>query len=150
MLRFRFPLEKVLQYRARVLETEQARLSEKIARLRAVEAELEALEQSRRQEESRVREASSVEAADLEALGAFLHGAVNREKRLREQRAAAQKACDEQRECVLKARRDHRLIERLREQRLTEWKQAFERELQQMAEENFIARWTAEKPQKSI
>ncbi|MCX6623309.1 MAG: flagellar FliJ family protein [Acidobacteria bacterium] len=150
MLRFRFPLEKVLQYRARTLETEQARLAEKLAILHGLEAELEALVESRRQEGERLLRTGSVEAGELEALAAFLHRAAIREKRLGEQRAAAAKASDQQREAVLKARREHRLIERLREKRRTEWELSYERELQQTADENFTSRWTAERHEKFI
>ena len=150
MLRFRFPLEKVLQYRARVLETEQARLSEHLARGRAVESDLEAVVESRRREEDQLRRSASVQASELEILAGFLRRSALREQRLGEDLAAARKACDVQRGSVLKARREHRLVERLRERRLKDWQQAYDRELQQTADENFTSRWNADGHEKFI
>lgn len=143
MQRFHFPLEKVLHYRARLLETEQARLNEKLAQLRAVEAGIEALNSTRRSEERRLHGASALEAGELQSLAAFLRAAAIRLLRLEEARITAAKALEEQRERVLKARREHRLLERLRDRRLAEWKLDFERELQQTADENFASRWMA-------
>ena len=141
MQRFKFPLEKVLQYRGRVLEAEQARLSGALARLQAVQTQLANLIEMRRTEQSRLQQSGSIEARELANLAAFLQGAAVREKQLRAEVETATRAADQQREAVLKARREHRLVERLRERRKTEWQQAFDKELQQTAEENFLARW---------
>jgi len=42
---------------------------------------------------------------------------------------------------VLRARRDVRVIEKLRERRLAEWQAEADRELEGLAAEVFLARW---------
>jgi hypothetical protein len=43
---------------------------------------------------------------------------------------------------LLEARRRCRLLERLRERRWTEWQQARDRELEELASDSYLARWS--------
>jgi hypothetical protein len=47
---------------------------------------------------------------------------------------------------MLEARRRCRLLERLKDRRLTEWKAAEAHELEEVAAESYLARWKKEEP----
>ena len=50
---------------------------------------------------------------------------------------------EEQRNRLLKARREHRLLEKLRQVRQAEWEAAVNREFETLAAETYLAGWTA-------
>jgi hypothetical protein len=43
---------------------------------------------------------------------------------------------------MLEARRRFRLLERLKDRRMAEWKQAGDREIEEVAAESYLARWS--------
>ena len=145
MTAFHFRLDKVLAWRERQLELAEVdfrREAAALAELDRVSAELEA---GGIRTEVEVRDWRPLEGRDLAALSSFR---VYLERRARElsaqrlQQARKLAACEQ---AMLVARRRARLLERLRERRLAEWKVAAASEVEQLASESHLARLVRER-----
>jgi flagellar export protein FliJ len=141
MRAFRFPLQKALELRARQLEIEEAKFERAAAALAAVDHESQILLSECATAESVVRGAAAVPGEDLAALGGFRRHAGAEEKRIAQRRAQNEKALEMQRSLMLEARRQLRLLERLKERRHAEWSAEAAKELEEMASESYLARW---------
>jgi hypothetical protein len=82
-----------------------------------------------------------VSGRDLSALAGYRRYVQAHGRKLETQRAEAQKQLEAQQNAMLEARRRCRLLERLKERRLSEWQFACDRELDQLASESFLALW---------
>jgi flagellar export protein FliJ len=138
---FQFPLQKVLDLRARQLELEEAKLQRAAAALAVVDREREDLLKGRADAEALVRGVAAVPGEELAALGAFRTYTEGHAKRIAQRRAEAEKALEQQRSVMLEARRRLRLLERLKERRHEEWSAAAAKELEEIASESYLARW---------
>jgi hypothetical protein len=141
MKAFRFSLEKALDWRRAELDLAELRFQQLTAAVAAVDREMEELETAGAQTEITVRDWSPVSGHDLAALGSFrLHV---RKKRV--DLAARRVECVTRqtagRSVMLEARRRFRLLERLKERRLAEWRLALDKELQELASESYLAGW---------
>ena len=138
---FRFPLEKVLTWRGKVLDREEARLELLKGEVRRLERQLEELRESRIVSGNRLRASAEVSGSDLAALDSFGRYIERAEQegtgRLREAIAAAAA----QQQVLVEARRAVRLLERLRERRFGEWKLGETRELDTQAGETALVQW---------
>lgn len=141
MKRFRFSLESVLRWRRNRLEQEQLRLQGLLAERATIQQRIRDCESQRRQAEQTVLRAALIQPQELAALEAY-------RRWLRQQRARLEQAASDceariaaQREVVLEARRELRLIEKLKERRLTEWEAEAARELEGLAAETYLAQW---------
>jgi flagellar export protein FliJ len=143
MSSFRFPLQKVLDWRQTQLDLEEARLQQRAAALEAVDRSRAELEAASVQTEVEVRRWNPVAGRDLEALGGFRLHVRAREEALAAERAGCAAALAAQQAAMLEARRRCRLLERLKEKRLAEWKAATDREMEELASECFLAQWSA-------
>ena len=141
MKTFHFPLEKALEWRRIELELEEARYKQQSAELASLDRRRAEIEASGIRAEIQVREWTPVSAGDLAALGNFRLRVKSDEAELAGRRAeCARKLADRQKH-MLEARRRCRLLERLKERRLAEWKSAADRELEQIAAESYLSRW---------
>jgi hypothetical protein len=142
MKTFQFPLEKALDWRRVQLELEEARYKQQVASLAGLDRRRAEVEASGIRAEIQVREWSPIAAGDLSALGNFrLHVKAEESKIARSRSEAAQKLAEQQK-CMLEARRRCRLLERLKERRLAEWTAGRDRELDEIAAESYLARWS--------
>jgi hypothetical protein len=91
--------------------------------------------------EQAVREARTVEAGDLWALAAYRRRIIEELQAVARQRAECERQLAAQRQRVLEARRNCRLLEKLEERRRAEWRTAVDRETETLAAESFLARW---------
>ena len=57
-------------------------------------------------------------------------------------RSECDRKIEQQRERLLQARRDFRLLEKLRQVRRAEWEAAVDRDFEALAAESYLARWT--------
>jgi flagellar protein FliJ len=148
MKSFLFPLEKVLQWRRAQLDIEEARYKRELAALAALDMHRDALRESARRAEAHVRELKGVTGQDLAALAEFRLHVLARMKELELRRAEQSKKIAVQQTAMLEASRRCRLLERLRERRLEEWREAENRELEELASESYLANWnrSAAKP----
>ena len=140
MTPFRFSVERVLAWRRTELALEQARYQQALASVAALDRARAELEAVAIQSEVQVRSLSRVAGAELAALSEFRRAVRARETEIARRRVEAAKAADLQLQGMLASRRRCRLLERLRERRLEEWKTAENRELEQLAGEIALRR----------
>jgi flagellar export protein FliJ len=143
MKRFEFRLQKVLEWREKQLELEDARFKQQIAGIAGLDQARAGIESAGQQAEIQLRSAPAVSGQDLAALAGFRQHVKTRAIEIAAQRAEAQKRLEAQQRVMLEARRRCRLLERLKERRLSEWQAACDRELDEVASESFLARWAA-------
>ncbi len=141
MRRFQFRLQSVLEWRLVQLDLEEAKLQVLFGERRRIDATIESLTAGRIEAERAVAFAATVEAEQLYALEAHKRYVARETARLREERTGCEKRIAAQRERVLKAERDLRLLERLKQHRWTEWETAFNREQGVFVAEAFLSRW---------
>jgi hypothetical protein len=84
------------------------------------------------------------EPHELAALGGFQRGARKQEHRMRQNLKKGEEATEKQREISQAAEQRVRLIEKLRERRLAEHQYLFDRELEEIASEAYLARYARE------
>ena len=147
MTTFKFRLESVMRWRKSKLEVEQftlSRLAVERARWDHVLAELET---SRAHADRLVLSSESVHGRDLQAMVRYKE-LIGKQKQMALSRCAeCDRKMEQQRERLLQARREFRLLEKLRHVRRTEWEAAVDREFEMLAAESYLARWTA-RPQR--
>lgn len=145
MSAFRFPLEKVLNWRQTQLGIEEAKFQRLIAQRNALGRAREDLESSALQAQNEVRRWNPVAAGDLAALSGFQRHVSAKEQELARYLAECEKEIEEQRRVMLEAQRRCRLLERLKENRKAGWQSGVDREIEQIAAESYLARWTRER-----
>ena len=141
MKNFHFSLQKVLERRRTELELSEAECKRRSAALAAVEAARQELAAAASTAELDVRRLSSIEGGDLAALAAYREQVKKQDRKLLLRRAEEQKKVDHAQHALLEARRKCRLLERLGDRRLAEWKAERDRELEEAAAESYLARW---------
>jgi hypothetical protein len=142
MTSFRFSLKRVLDWRRTQLELEEARYKQQAAGVAELDRRRAEIEASGIRAEAQVREWSTVTSSDLEALSAFRTRVKSEEARIAGQRAEYVRKLTEQRRVMMEARRKCKLLERLEERRLAEWRAARVKELDELAAESFLAKWS--------
>ena len=141
MRNFRFSLERVLSWRGTELQAEEARLAALFAeriRLDAARAEIGA---ARERAGNQMLEAEAVDGIELESLEGYQRRMEKELIAVDRQRAQTGEEILKQRARVVDAHRRVRLLEKLRDRRLGEWRLAWQRETENLASESFLARW---------
>lgn len=141
MKKFRFPLERLLNYRRSRLAAEQARLEHLLAEMVGFEQQRAALEREERLVSESLRTLPVLSSDQLTAVAAFRRFAAEEAVRLAAEAAAAASRVAAQRESVLSARREVEVLEKLRERRLHEWRRELDQEMERRTAELVIARW---------
>lgn len=144
MTSFRFRLEKVLEWRRLQLEQEESSFRQQAAALAVLDRKIAELQASGVRAELQVREWSPVAGADLAALGSYRSNVRQQQSRLAVQRQEYARQLAARQQSLLEAQRRCRLLERLHERRLREWREGLHRELQELASESYLARWNRE------
>jgi flagellar biosynthesis chaperone FliJ len=144
MQRFRFALQNVLQFRQTQLDLERARIEELYSALRSLEAEQAAIDIEKEGEARAVKHLGVVEPLELLALDAFARAAENRRDALQAKKSGVQETIVHQKQRVVEAQRNKELLEMLQEKRKQEWTTACDRELEEIASESFLSRWSRE------
>jgi len=142
MKAFHFPLEKALDWRRIQLELEEARYKQHVAALAGLDRQRAEVEASGIRAEIQVRQWSPIAAGDLTALGNFRLYVKSQESEIARRRVEAAQKLAEQQKLMLDARRRCRLLERLKDRRLTEWTAERDREVEEIAAESYLARWS--------
>jgi hypothetical protein len=141
MKTFHFPLEKALEWRRIELELEEARYKQQSAELVQIDRRRAEIEASGIRAEIQVREWKPVVSGDLSALGSFRLRVKSEEAEIARRRQECSQKLAAQQKQMLEARRRCRLLERLKDRRLAEWKSAQAHELEELAAESYLARW---------
>jgi hypothetical protein len=149
MPNFRFPLGKVLEWRRTQLEMEELKFKREAGALAEIDRRRAECEASGIKAELQVRAWAPVTGLDLGALGSFRLRVKSKEAAIAVQRAAQVKKLAAQEAAMLEARRRCRLLERLQEHRLDEWRTVENRELEAVASETYLAQWNRRRPPRS-
>jgi flagellar export protein FliJ len=145
--RFEFRLQQVLEWREKQLELEDARFKQEAAAIASLDRERAELISAGLQAETQLLSSAAVSGQDLAALAGFRQHIQARTREIAARRAEARKRLEAQQKVMLEARRRCRLLERLKERRLSEWQAACDRETEALASESFLARWAGRDPQ---
>ncbi len=141
MKRFRFQLQTAMDWRQRRMEFEQAALEELENSRRQLQSELkESLENWQRSQEATVL-AQQVRAEDLRALGTYRLALDALQLRLQRSISALEVKIAAQRKKLVEATRDYRLLEKLKDRKVAEWRKELEKELENQASELYLAQW---------
>lgn len=146
MKKFQFPLAQAMEWRRTSLRLEEAKLQAIYGELAALQTRAVKLREAQTLAEKTLAEAASVTGAELRRLDVFAQAAKLELARLQEAAAVCQKRIAAQMDTVIQKRRDLRLLERLHERKLAEWKADFARELDKEAEELHLSKFSARYP----
>jgi len=141
MRSFEFRLRQALAWRRTQLTIEENKLQQLTAGLEEIRLAAVRVELAKGRAEQAVREAGIVDAGDFWALSAYrgrllaeLEALARRQRELQQQIAA-------QRQRLVEAERQCRLLEKLEARRRAEWQAEMDREVESLAAESFLARW---------
>jgi hypothetical protein len=143
--KFKFPLDRVMDFRRTQARVEEVKLEGLYAELRALDTREVALIQQKVQSEKALRAAKSVTGFDLELFATFREAMLVEQKRLDGARADCRRRIEAQLAVLTVKRRDVKLLGQLKEQRFSKWDKAMLKEIDQQAEEAYLAKWTARK-----
>jgi flagellar export protein FliJ len=129
MKNFKFRLDRVLDWRRTELEMEENRLRRLLAGLAAIDRERAGLESARDQACRAVMDRDCVDGAELQLLSGYRAAVKLQCARLDQKRREGEQETAAQHQKLLAARRRLRLLENLKDRRLTEWKYETERQM---------------------
>ena len=145
MRSFRFPLERVRHWRQGQLDLEIARLEQLIGELNRMEAQRAEMRRRLTEAEAVVQHAAAagqqVDAGRLRDLDDFRHYTAREEARIVTAEAEVQHRITQQRQAVVRARREVRLLDRLRQRAWEKWDYEYQRETEQTASDLHLAQW---------
>jgi flagellar export protein FliJ len=141
MKSFRFPLQRVLDWRSLQLRTEEERLASLQQKLATLIQRDKALTSARSRSESAVLTPPSVPGTELRALAGFQVRIKSERATLYANKTQCEAQIAEQRKRLLKARKDCRVLEQLKEKRQKEWSYLVDREVEDTAAESYISNW---------
>jgi flagellar export protein FliJ len=137
---FRFPLERVLDWRHLQMRAEEEKLAAMQHRLNLINQGINTLVSAESKSEWGVLKMPSFTGSDLQALAAFQDRVRKQRIALEIERAQFEKQIAAQRARLLKARKDFRILEKLKEKRKKAWTYLSDREVESAAAEAHISR----------
>ena len=141
MKTFKFPLQRVLEWRALLMRTEEEKLATLQNKLAMLTARDQALTDSELKSEKELATSPSLNGLDLQQFAAFQSRVRSERMSLKATRAQCEAQLVEQRKKLLKARKDVRVLEKLRERRWEAWTYQNDREVETIAAEAYISKW---------
>jgi flagellar export protein FliJ len=141
MKTFRFPLQRVLEYRELQMRTEEERLSAIQIQLAEVLHRENALTAAQLNAEMNLLARPVVEAAEIRALSAFQLRIRSEKISLIAARRNLETQIAEQRKRLLKVRKDCKILENLKDRRKKAWTYLSDREIENTAAESYISNW---------
>ncbi|SRR5579872_5650471 len=147
MTTFSFRLERVLQWRQAQLDLARAAMSRVTAECARWDATLAKLADARTQAEGLLQTQGPVSGAELGALSRYQAHIEQQRKIALDRRRDCEIRLEQQRARLLEARREHRLLEKLRQVRRAEWELAVDREFEALAAETYLAQWASPRRQ---
>lgn len=142
MRAFEFRLRQALEWRRTQLETEENKLRQLVARVEEVAQEIAQLDVLKNRAERTLREAATVDAADLWAWAPFRKRLFAQSQALAKRKRECEQQVTIQRQKTQEAQRQCRLLEKLEERRRSAWQIEADRELENLAAESFLALWS--------
>jgi flagellar export protein FliJ len=145
MQRFQFRLERVLEWYRKRLRLEEGRLAACLDLVRDAERKIARLQAERSAIETSLLERATIPAADFLNLSRYRLRARREEVELTEERQRLLCAADQQRAKVQRAQQRVKLFEKLRERRVAEYTAEESRELESLAADAYLSRWSQER-----
>jgi flagellar export protein FliJ len=142
MQRFQFRLDRVLDWRRKQCGMEESRLAACLALVQDTERKIQALRAERAAIDQELLTRVAIPAADFLNLGRYRARAGKEEGELAEERRQRLQSAADQRARVQQAQQRVRLLEKMRDRRLSEYNAAAARELEEAAAEAFLVRWS--------
>jgi len=139
--KFAFPLDRVMEFRRTQARLEEAKLENLYAGLRAMDSLEVSLIQRRAQAEKALKSAATVSGEDLQLFGAWGLAMKEQLKRMDKTRVECRKRIEAQLRVVTARRREVKLLEHLKEQRIETWEKEMAKEIDGQAEEAYLAKW---------
>ena len=140
MKKFTFPLGRVMDWRDTQARMEEAKLENLYGELHGIDARVAAVLAARAESDAAAANAASMTGAELAAVGEFRRYSVAEHTRLDRLRTDCAKRIAQQIQVVSAKRRDVKLLDRLKQQRLAAWTADFHRELETEALDSHLAR----------
>jgi flagellar protein FliJ len=141
---FRFPLQRVLEWRALQLRVEEEKLSGLQQRLTSLLQMREKLAAERNRSQSNLFASGTAAGSDLQTWALYQARLIKQQELLKTQLLQCEKLNLEQQQRLLKARTDHRVLERLKERRWRQWVYLNDREQEDTAAEVYLSKWSRE------
>ncbi|HEY4361249.1 MAG TPA: hypothetical protein VGN17_09780 [Bryobacteraceae bacterium] len=141
MKSFQFPLQRVLDWRTLRMRTEEEKLSSLQHRLAAILHRDAALTEAELKSGARLLQLAGIDGSDLRALAAFQLRMRKERTVLKVERAQCEAQISDQRQRLLKARRDCRALEQLKDKRKRAWTVQLDREIEDTAAEAYLSQW---------
>lgn len=138
MKRFEFRLDPVLRLREAQLESEQTKLKSILNEKQRLTSALEALASERLSAKQFLCSRTDLDGMDLRNMSSFMLGTEARDSALRKHLEEIGRAIQEQRKRVMKMDRNVRLLTKLRDKKLEQWKCESDRELETIAQESWL------------
>src|SRR5690349_3141610 len=133
MKKFEFRMDSALRWRDTQLQLERGKLSALLAEEAKLAESLESLGDERRSALQCLAK-EQLFSLDLRSLSTYLVGAEARANMIQDQIRKRRQLVMEQRERVVQAERNVKLLQKLRQKRQTEWKAGLDREIEANAE----------------
>ncbi len=130
-----------MRWRQAKFELEQFALDRLAAECARWDARLADVENARAQAEKAVLSSGPVGGGDLAALARYQQHLQSEKQASLARRHDCEQRMEQQRARLLAARRECRLLEKLRQARRAEWETAVNREFEALAAETYLARW---------
>ncbi len=141
MKRFTFSLEQVLAWRRMQARLESLRWEQIRSELRGIEIQRENLRVERERSAARLQAAGSATGAEFAALDRFRKYVDAEQLQLQQKRVECEKRMTAQAKILAAKEREVKVLEHLRERKLTAWTAQMDRETEQVASEAFLSRW---------
>ena len=141
---FRFPLQRVLEWRALQLRVEEEKLAGLQQQLASLLQLREKLASARDRSESHLFSSGVAGGSELQSWALYQARLAKQQEILKAQLLQCEKLIVEQRQRLLKARTDHRVLEQLKERRWRQWVYLNDREVEDNAAEVYLAKWGQE------
>jgi flagellar FliJ protein len=141
---FRFPLQRVLEWRALQLRVEEEKLAGLQHQLASLLQMREKLVAERNRSQAHLFASGTAAGSDLQTWALYQARLVKQQELLKTQLLQCEKLTLEQRQRLMKARTDHRVLERLKERRWRQWVYLNDRELEDSAAEAHLSKWSRE------
>ncbi len=142
MKKFSFPLDRILSWRRTQVRLEEAKLARLNAGLQTVHSQMATLSRSVDTARSQFIATRSAHPMEIAALEHFRSSTAAQTQHLAREASSLEAKIAQQMGIVIGRRRDAQLLERLREHRLGDWRRAAAQEVEQQAEESYLARFT--------
>jgi hypothetical protein len=141
MSTFHFKLERVMQWRALELSSEEAKLRRLMEEEALLQLKLERIRNIISEMPVRIAALEEIHGSDLNRMAGYKTQLTHELGRISGLCREKKRAVLEQAEIHRRAKQRYRLLEELRNRRQVEWKTRASRELEELAQESYLAQW---------